>query len=40
MLSSKVPNMLVTASENAFVKIWDVKSNELEMVFKKKLNNV
>ena len=39
-LSSHVPGLLVTGSSDEIVKIWDIKDNELDLVFQKNLNIV
>ena len=39
-LSSSVPGLLVTASENEYVRIWDLENNQMELVHEKKLKLV
>ncbi len=39
-LSSKVPGLLVTASEEEYVKIWDVQGGNFDLVHSKKLKIV
>ena len=40
-LSSSVPGLLVTASENEYVRIWDIdNNNQMELIHEKKLKLV
>ena len=39
-LSSKVPGLLVTASSDEIVKIWDIKDDCLDCVYQKNINIV
>ena len=39
-LSCNVPGLLVTASENEYVRIWDIQSSKMELVHEKKLKLV
>ena len=39
-LSSSVPGLFVTASENEYVRIWDIQNNEMELIHEKKLKLV
>ena len=40
VFSSKVPNMLVTSSEDEHLKVWDVGNGSIEFVHQKKLKIV
>ncbi len=35
-----MPGLFVTASENEYVRIWDIQNNEMELIHEKKLKLV
>lgn len=39
-ISSQVPNMFISASEDEMVKIWDIKENSFELIHEKRLKIV